>query len=685
MKLSTIAIINYKSCKRVTINLFSDAPTVLIGKNDCGKSTLLNAIGLLLNDKPKPPAPSDFSNTRCSELEYAIPFTALGLPLLEYNSQDCIIVGQFYIDDNLFEEERINDYSDQLLLAIKNPLQAPPSNGKHVFLARRFSPSGTCETYILCKEVSQAEYRGAWSFTAPALKQKTKALDINDADITNENNKGALSNYERIAAIHAKLTCCDEWTLYKHKPLDRAIFPEFRYLDWRASLEDINTLATDNLKSTIEDHFSDVKKQFDGLVTDLESKLSDELRTTFLADIKEIATSISNIKAKITSPEVGARISGIFLEKEFSDGDIHLDAQGEGIKRQIWFALIQHAAKQVNAKKSKQNFIWGFDEPETHLYPMAQRHLYDILKRASLGNIQVLVSTHSTLFVDRALISHITQVSLDSGYTLHSQCVSVDEVFNSLGLRNSDFLFYDRFLIVEGATEQHLIPGLYKMYTGYSLQDHNIQLIQLGGTGNWDVSRKLLESALQDFGKAQEQIVWIFDNDFQAKINSKYRTSNVLFVGKQDIEDSIISEVWVRVIEEAVAEKAKSMEDEKLTECLVETPFTMTLDDVETFRSSITDKPKANSEDKFAHRINRLVRQKLAVLKGESVNYNILPSKGEASASLLLKHISDIGQVDPDIKRAFDMLKLVEVVPELKTTAAALVNNDLSTTASIGS
>jgi predicted ATP-dependent endonuclease of OLD family len=673
MKLSNLIIVNYKSCKKVVINLFADAPTVLIGKNDCGKSTVLNAIGLLLSDKPKIPNLSDFSNTRCSEAEYQAVFTELGLPLLDYKEENCVIIGQFNIDENLLDEEKINDYSDQLLLSLKNPTQLAKDEGnKSVFLARRFYTSGLFETYIICKEVAEAEYKAAWSATAASLKIKTKALGINDADIQNENNKGALSNYERIRAIHDKLTCCDEWALYKQKPLDKSIFPEYRYLDWRASLEDINTLATDNLKATIEEHFSQVREQVESLVSDLENKLSDELRATFLSDIQGIATSISNIKAKITSPEVGAKISGIFLEKEFSDGDIHLDAQGEGIKRQIWFALIQHAAKQVVAKKSKQNFIWAFDEPETHLYPIAQRHLYDILKDVATGHIQVLISTHSTLFVDRVKLSHIAQVSLSSGYTTHAKCITVDEVFTSLGLRNSDFLFYDRFLIVEGATEQFLIPGLYKLHTGRSLQEDNIQLIQLGGTGKWEVTRKLLESALKDFGKAQEQIVWIFDNDFAKKVSAQYKTANVFFVGKQDIEDSISSEVWVNYINEAVQNQIETNEDVTLAELLIANPFEITFDVIEEFRESITTKTNAGSDDKFAHRLGKLVRGKLALIKNESINYPILPSKGEASSSLLLKHITSMDQVDTSLKKAFDLLKVTEVVPELKETAETL-------------
>lgn len=674
MKLSTLIIINYKSCKQVAINLFDEAPTVLIGKNDCGKSTLQNAIGLLLSDKPKHPTISDFSNTRCTELEYGIPFLALGLPLLEYKKEDCVIIGQFAIDQTLFEEERTNDYSDQLLLTRDTPFLPPYSEvGEHLYLARRFSPSGASDTYILCKEVISADYKDAWTCSEADLKRKTKALDINDVDIVNENNKGNLSKYERVKAIHKKLTCSDEWTQYKQKPLDKSIFPEFRYLDWRASLEDINSLATDNLKLTIDEHFSAVKEQVEALVADLENKLSAELRTTFLTDIQEIVASISNIKAKITSPEVGARISGIFLEKDFSDGDIHLDAQGEGIKRQIWFALIQYAARQVTAKKSKQNFIWAFDEPETHLYPIAQRHLYDILKKASSGNIQVVISTHSTLFVDRALLSHISKVSLHEGYTAHSRCTSIDDVFTSLGLRNSDFLFYDRFLVVEGITEKYLIPGLYQKYTGRTLQEDNIQLIVLGGTGNWAVSKATLESALHDFGKTEDQIIWVFDQDFYSKLPALYKTANVFFVGRQDMEDSISSEVWVKVIAEASAEKAQLMENKKLS-TLLESTVVMTLEEVDSFKDNITTSTKAGNGDKFAGKLGKYVRKRLEELSGEDVKYSILPDKGEASATILLKYISDISQADPAIKLAFDQLKVIDVVPELKATAEALLS-----------
>ena len=69
MYLSDLVVINYRSCRKVHIKLEHDYPNVLIGINDCGKSTVLQAMGLLLNPKAKfnfvseDKKKSDISNT----------------------------------------------------------------------------------------------------------------------------------------------------------------------------------------------------------------------------------------------------------------------------------------------------------------------------------------------------------------------------------------------------------------------------------------------------------------------------------------------------------------------------------------------------------------------------------------------------------------------------------------------
>jgi len=53
MYLSDIIILNYRSCRNLHLRFQPDQPNVLIGINDSGKSTILRAVGLLLETKPK--------------------------------------------------------------------------------------------------------------------------------------------------------------------------------------------------------------------------------------------------------------------------------------------------------------------------------------------------------------------------------------------------------------------------------------------------------------------------------------------------------------------------------------------------------------------------------------------------------------------------------------------------------
>ena len=69
MFLTKLIILNYKSAKSINLDFSKDDPNVFIGINDCGKSTILKAVELLLGDKPffnfsrDSSAKSDLSNT----------------------------------------------------------------------------------------------------------------------------------------------------------------------------------------------------------------------------------------------------------------------------------------------------------------------------------------------------------------------------------------------------------------------------------------------------------------------------------------------------------------------------------------------------------------------------------------------------------------------------------------------
>ena len=81
-------------------------------------------------------------------------------------------------------------------------------------------------------------------------------------------------------------------------------------------------------------------------------------------------------------------------------------------------------------------------------------------------------------------------------------------------------MFYNKFLIVEGDTVQYLIPKLYEIYTGNTLINDNIQLINIQGKNKWNENKRIIDKILGDFKKSEEQIIYLFDNDMSYEIGS---------------------------------------------------------------------------------------------------------------------------------------------------------------------
>lgn len=226
--------------------------------------------------------------------------------------------------------------------------------------------------------------------------------------------------------------------------MDKKFWFEYRYLDWNFTLEQFNVFANDVVNQKINNEIESASQFARGEASKAQDIVNKELGL-LATSLKSDLHNIKSIQANI-SFQVNSSITDLLIEKENSDGAVHLDSQGDGVKRQLWFALIKWSAlNSIEEGVTDTKFIWCFDEPETHLYPKAQREFFEIIKGVSLTNIQSVISTHSTVFIDRSKLKSINKVDLTGGYTEFSKCSTVDDIYQSLQIKNSDFLFYDRF------------------------------------------------------------------------------------------------------------------------------------------------------------------------------------------------------------------------------------------------
>jgi len=638
MYVDDLIIVNYRSCRQVHLNLLKNEPSIFIGINDCGKSTILKALGLLLDEKPdyhfekENNKRNDLSHDSLSEDELNEVLAKIGLPAYDYHSDQTIIFGKLVLEERDIYAIEKNGCSNHLLWVLDNLEE------EAIWLARAFDvQEHTTDLYLLTPD--NKEKQELFNQSQANLKKVQKQKGISDQDVENENRKGPFKKIELAKAIYAREELQPTWSKYKIKA-DKVLFPTYRYLDWNISISDLEEYTKEVLQNEIQTHLENVRDVAEAESNTAQKKVNKELRKIseeITADIPEIEGLEANIHF-----EIKTQVTDFLVKKVYSTEAVHIKSQGEGMQRQIWFGLLRWKARRdAQNQNVAKDFIWCFDEPETHLYPKAQREFFNLIQLVSKQNIQTVLSTHSSIFIDRAQIAAINQVELLEGYSHYTKCCQVEDVHHALQIKNSDFLFYDRFLLVEGDTETVLIPHIYKLYSnGRTLYDDSIQIIKLGGSGKREQNKRILDNLLKDFQKTQNRVIYIFDNDVNLKGDFRDPDATVFYVGKQDMEDSICSGVWTNFYNG-----------------ILNPDIEISRAEIDHIKSKIPNDKVINARDKFFPKLCKFIVDKVKDTENQDELFPKLPSdKGTNISSRLCEHITAIEQVDTKIIDAFEKL-----------------------------
>jgi len=644
MLLREVIAINYKSAKKTALEIKSTSPTILIGENDCGKTTSLNSVRLLIdqsfsasipNDKTEK---SDLSHTALTKTEINAHLREQDLPALfeitEDNQQKFIVcIGKFQVED--FDNDA-EDLSNHLKWVLESA-SLTADQCRYFYKARVVNAdTGTTEIYYSHDHPDEQSLASIYSSTQSQVNIAMTTHNPEEKNLINDNGEGRYTIYEKIRSILKTVSCSYKFVKFsddaKHKKWKQdlqATFPEYAYLSWNESLEGITKAANAILSDSIEAEVTRAKKISSMLRTRAQAKINRKLEEL---GIQNEVPSIESISASVNF-ELKNQLTDLFVGKNNTEESVHIDNQGEGIKRQIWFALLRLQAEQ--ASETNKRYVWCFDEPETHLHPRAQREFINTLRLLSQQHFQILVSTHSTIFVNASKLEDINTFKIENSYTKIGAVAEVGGIFDILGVLNSDFLFFNKFLVVEGNTEQALIPFLYHKYRGCTLRENNIQLINLKGCTNEDVANDLLDNLIDGFAKRDDVSIYLYDAD-----TNKQENANTFVIGKQDLEDSLPASLWPKIVREVYGEDIE-ITDQDITGIIDAIPMAR--------QGHILQ-----ANQKFAPKLRNLIRKKLVDINCAE-RIDDWPNKSFEWGEIIGRHL-DISEIPAPIKRAFDAL-----------------------------
>lgn len=167
------------------------------------------------------------------------------------------------------------------------------------------------------------------------------------------------------------------------------------------------------------------------------------------------------------------RIETVIINKEREREDL-LDTMSAGMKSIYILSLLEAYIKESN----RMPCIIMMEDPEIYLHPQLQKVASEVLYRLSKKN-QVIFSTHSPNMIFNFTSKQIRQVVLDHEYsTTVNQQANISKILNDMGYTANDLMGVSFVFIVEGKQDRNRLPLLLNHY--YSeVMDQNGKLLRI--------------------------------------------------------------------------------------------------------------------------------------------------------------------------------------------------------------
>jgi predicted ATP-dependent endonuclease of OLD family len=433
-RISCVEIQNFRACQSVSLPL--DDFTPLVGQNNVGKSTILDALKWLL--KPDARASSDFEDSN--------------KPIMVTARVEGITAAILALIPEQKHRTAIEPYCPNGVLWIRVRTEGAKNFKQEVWNPEAVEANGNPKD---------------WRSYPTGLPQAVSAILPEPLSITAM--KDVQKDFTSVAAGTSIKKLIEEIS----EPVTQA-----NAADIDAALKTINALLTGEggtRSQALEDFEEEASKVLEEFFPGLALQL--ELPET---KIKEFFKSGSLKVGEVGKPGV----------TEFAQ-------LGSGAQRAIEMALICYLSRaRENAAANCARKLLLIDEPELYLHPQGVRRIRQALAVLATKNFQVVFSTHSPLMLDRANAAHtvivrkspatgaVTQKPLQKAvHDALAEAESQSRALFELG-NIADIYFAERVVICEGKTDRRIVPLAYERFYGRAPELDHIAFVSLGGCGD---------------------------------------------------------------------------------------------------------------------------------------------------------------------------------------------------------
>lgn len=411
MRLIRAKIKNFR-CYQREISVDFDDLTVFVGRNDSGKSAILDALDIFLNEK-LPEADDRCVHAQDRDIQITCEFDQI--------PRELVIDAQH--PTSLNREHLLNSRGNLELVKIFTC----PAAGKPKLQG----------VYAHARHPGSENYADLLTLTNTKLKQRARDLGVNlegvDQTVNTQLRQAIWAHaVAGLAPQDVDLELKAEATGKIWEQLKK-VLPVFALFKADRSSTDQDDEAQDPMKAAIKEAIRTQEAVLDEIAATVKRQVQ-EIADRTVAKLREMSPELAN---QLTPRVSNKNWDTLFSVTLTGDQEIPVNKRGSGTRRLILLNFFRAKAEREAESKSA-NVIYGIEEPETSQHPHNQRMLIDALEDlAERPGCQVLLTTHTPMLARRFSQLSLRHVTREGGQpaVLHGRDeATVRAIVGSLGV-----------------------------------------------------------------------------------------------------------------------------------------------------------------------------------------------------------------------------------------------------------
>jgi predicted ATP-dependent endonuclease of OLD family len=381
MKITSVTISNFRSYgKPVTIKF--DNLTVFVGKNDIGKSTVLEALDIFFND-----------GKGIVKLEK----TDLNVDMAEDNKDTVISVTFTDLPSEIVIDSTVATTLESEYMLNK---------ARELEVVKKYKNGGSAKVYIKAYHPTGMQCKDLLSKKNGELRSiiNDNGIECEDMTVNSVMRKAIWGYFEGRDEFELADTEIDITKEDAKKIWDKLgkYLPAYSLFQADRKNSDDDSEVQDPLKEAVKSILkeNDIQERLSDIANIVNRQLR-EVSDRTLEKLKEMSPDVANTLNPVIPDTESLKWADVFKNVSITgDDNIPINKRGSGVKRLVLLNFFRAEAERRFNEGDNTGIIYAIEEPETSQHTANQKMLIEALKSlAEAKNTQVILTTHSAYMV----------------------------------------------------------------------------------------------------------------------------------------------------------------------------------------------------------------------------------------------------------------------------------------------